>query len=112
MKITRISNPHELIWCVNCTKSAKLDLETTRKFKWQLCDTCFDELGCDVKGYNPDPASAAVDHLIDDISERYGLGGEWDSISKAVIEEIKEEWFSIVEKAIENSIERMQDKQV
>jgi hypothetical protein len=38
-----------------------------------------------------------VDAIIEDLSDRRGLGGVWDEIAENIQEEIKEKWIRIAE---------------
>jgi len=44
-----------------------------------------------------------VDLIISDLSDRRGLGQEWDQIGSDIKQEIIEEWANIVEKAIKET---------
>lgn len=41
-----------------------------------------------------------IDEIIEDIQDRKGLDNEWENIDKNIQEEIKEEWFKIINKKL------------
>lgn len=41
-------------------------------------------------------AKRIIENIIEDISDRKGLGNEWEQIDEEIQEEIKEEWLKIV----------------
>jgi len=41
---------------------------------------------------------AAVDEIIADLSDRGGIGDEWDGIDPVIQDEIREEWIQILER--------------
>ena len=41
-----------------------------------------------------------INEIIEDIQDRRGLGDEWDNIDKDIQEEIKKEWFKIINKKL------------
>ena len=41
-----------------------------------------------------------INEIIEDIQDRSGLGDEWDNIDKNIQKEIKEKWFEIINKKL------------
>ena len=41
-----------------------------------------------------------VDKIIDDLTDRGGLGNEWDQIDEDIQAEIKEEWVNIIKDSL------------
>jgi len=41
-----------------------------------------------------------INEIIEDIQDRKGLDNEWENIDKNIQEEIKEEWFKIINKKL------------
>ena len=50
-----------------------------------------------------------VDEIIKDISDRKGIGDEWDYIDEDIQDEIKEEWQQIVNKELEKESDLKQE---
>ena len=46
----------------------------------------------------------AVDAIIEDLSDRRGLGQEWDQIDSAIKREIRARWAMLIEKSIEGGV--------
>jgi hypothetical protein len=47
-------------------------------------------------------AQLAVDEIVYDLSDRRGMGQQWDGIDNDIKEEIKEVWTKIIVKMFEN----------
>ena len=47
-------------------------------------------------------AAKAADEIISDLSDRGGIGSEWDQIDEDCKEDIKATWAAIILKAMEN----------
>lgn len=45
----------------------------------------------------------AVNNIVSDISDRSGLGDEWDAIDSGIQDEIKEEWRSIIRESLKGT---------
>jgi len=45
-------------------------------------------------------AEIIVDKIVDDLSDRRGIGQEWDQIETDIKNEIKETWCNIVDKVL------------
>lgn len=48
----------------------------------------------------PSLATQIVDAIIQDISDRKGLGNEWEAIDEDIQQEIKDEWLNTVNKIL------------
>ncbi len=49
-------------------------------------------------------AKKAVKIIVSDLSDRRGLGNEWDQIDKDIQDEIKEQWTRYIEAAFEGRV--------
>jgi hypothetical protein len=50
-----------------------------------------------------------VDRIIDDLSDRSGIGDIWDSMAKHVQNEIREVWLNIIEEEVDQLLEQSYD---
>lgn len=70
--------------CPGCTYSGHPHLEDCDKAAYRVFTTLV-------------PASKIVDAIIRDLSDRRGLGQEWDQIDDDIKAQIREEWIQIME---------------
>jgi hypothetical protein len=50
-----------------------------------------------------------VDRIIDDLSDRSGIGDIWDCMAKHVQNEIREVWLNIIEEEVDQLLEQSYD---